>query len=664
MDPSSADFLNQLPLPPVTFGDTNTAPAAPFDPRSTDDRYPGAEDSDESDSENDEHDHDGGGHNGETDAPVGRSWHALEEDSAENKQPCEDELKYIEARDDKSALDETYWHKITFTDVDDPEITVVETGKIDWVIPAYNGTREKPVSADAMRSDVVHIGGYDWQIKFYPQGRRSEYPSAYLENVTMQSPEFEATEEFERPPLPFLECEPMIKKRRSVAAQLSVVLYNPSEPRVHNHRTEAYQFHKKSPDIGWKYFTRYPRSQIALRQHGMRKALLTDDKLAFRAYIRVLHDPTGCLWDSSQKSAEEMTQITGLRPFTKSLPYVAAAVPLLHFSPFRDFIKDLRLSGQFSDYFQGLLFKMFTRRHSSALTLSQQQLHQADFGRSKPMVVSDAMEALYRLRAVLANDSGGQDADAVRKFNQLVGDFHPERANACGFNRLDTKSHSSIQSAVKKHTSLLDTPQLLTLELTRQEHDKESRKWKKLMNRVEASDDLWVSGEKYTFFAFITHCGDLQSAKYNTYVRPHGVGQGWYAYHDGRVDRLTEKQAREKHSGISLPEGQQVVLDDGYDSPYAESHSRDGEVTCAVMYARNDVCLQPPRQRERWLPEELRKEYERVTADEPGLYRTLANGTKVSPCPGCYASQASCELRSSEPGPVTEIRNLHFRATC
>lgn len=594
--------------PPQRYGDVvpPVGPpfvGSPFDPRSTDDRHPAYEDSDESDSDP-EHDHDGGDDD-IRDTSAGRRWQPLEEDLAENKEPCEDELKYIEAREEHSALDESYWHNTTFTDVDDPEITVVETATIDWAIPAYNGTREKPISADVMRSDVVRIGGYDWQIKFYPHGRRSEYPSAYLENVTMASPEFEETEDFEQPPLPFLECQPKVKKRRSVAAQLSVVLYNPSEPRVHNHRTEAHQFHKKSSDIGWKYFTRYPRSQIALRQHGMRKALLSDDKLAVRAYIRVLHDPTGCLWDSSQKTADEMTQITGLRPFAKSLPYIAAAIPLLHFSPFRDFIKDLRLSGQFCDYFQNVLFKMFTRRRS------------AHFGRTGTVVVSDAMEALYRLRAVLLQDSG-QSVEIVRKFNELVGDFHPERNYACGANRLDTKNNPSLQSAVNKHTSLLNTPQLLTLELTRQEHDKEQRKWKKITNRVDVPDHLEVSGQEYTLFAFITHCGHLQSARYNTYVRPHGVAQGWYAYRDGRVDRMTEKQARAKHSGVTAPEGQNAALDDGYDSPYDEFHSPDGEVTCAVMYARKDVRLQPSDvQVETWLPEELRKEYERVIADPP-----------------------------------------------
>lgn len=610
--------LNQVGMP--------TEQPAPWNPRDEDTPYPhpdpGIDFTDQSDSENDERDHDAGD-DAASDTSAGRSWQPLEQDPVENKEPCQDELLYIEAREEHSALDESYWHGTTFIDVEDPEITVIETGVIDWTIPSFHGTAEKPVSVDVMRSEVVHIGGYGWQIKFYPRGRRSEYPSVYLENVTMQSPDFEETEDFEQPPLPFLECQPKIKKRRSVAAQLSVVLYNPSEPRVYNHRTEAHQFHKKSPDLGWKYFTRYPRSQIALRQHGMRKALLTDDKLAFRAYIRVMNDPTGCLWDSSQKTADEMTQITGLRPFTKSLPYVAAALPLLHFSPFREFIKDLRLPGQFGDYFQNLLFKMFTRRRS------------AHFGRTGTAVEADAMEALYRLRAVLMHESG-QDAEIARKFNDLVGDFHPERNYACGFNRLDTKNHPSIQLAVNKHTTLLNTPQLLTLELTRQEHDKVQRKWQKITNRVEVPDHLEVSGQHYTFFAFITHCGHLQSARYNAYVRPHGIGQGWYAYHDGRVTRMTEKQAREKHSGIAPPGEQNALHDDGYDSPYDEFHSPHGEVTCAVMYCRNNVHLQPPGvQVESWLPEDLRKEYERVMADPPnsaahewvpGKYGDFSNG--------------------------------------
>ncbi|USW51415.1 Putative Zinc finger, RING-type, MATH/TRAF domain, Zinc finger, RING/FYVE/PHD-type [Septoria linicola] len=569
----------------------------------------GGADSDQSDSEDDDNeqetgDHDGGD-DGASDTSTSRNWQPLEQDAAENKLPCEDELKYIEAREEHSALDEDYWHQMTFPDVKDPEITVVETATIDWQIPSFNGTAQEPVSAEVMHSQVVHIGGYDWQIKFYPRGRRSEYPSVYLENVTMQSPDFAETEDFVRPPLPFLDCQPKVKKRRSVAAQLSVVLYNPSEPRVYNHRTEAFQFHKKSADIGWKYFTRFPRPQIALRQHGMRKALLTDDKLSFRAYIRVMNDPTGCLWDNSEKSADDTTAITGLRPFTQSLSYLAATIPLLHFSPFREFVKGLRMNGYFRSYFQHILFKMFTRRRSP------------HFGQRGETLPTDAMETLYRLRECLQRESV-EDTETARRFNGLVGEFHPERNFACGPNRLDTKTHASVQEAVNKHTTPLSTPQLLTLELTRQYHDKETRKWKKVTNRVDVSDDLEVSGQKYTLFAFVTHCGHLQSSRYNTYVRPHGIRQGWYAYHDGRVTRLTEKQARDKHSGGRTMEGQDRAPGDGYDSPFDEFHNPDGEVTCAVMYARNDVRVQPSDvQVESWLPEKLRSAYALALADPP-----------------------------------------------
>ena len=37
-----------------------------------------------------------------------------------------------------------------------------------------------------MKSQIVNIGGYDWQIKFYPKGNDSDYLSIYVEclNVT------------------------------------------------------------------------------------------------------------------------------------------------------------------------------------------------------------------------------------------------------------------------------------------------------------------------------------------------------------------------------------------------------------------------------------------------------------------------------------------------
>lgn len=526
-------------------------------------------------------DHDGSESDEEVDGDT--HWEPINEDTSE---ATGDELSYINSRGPEhaelSATDDEYWEKLAYFDPNDPDIVPGESGTIDWLIDRFNGTAENPNNELVMRSPTISIGGYDWRIKFYPKGHRSDYLSAYLENVTLQSPKWEGTEDFVDPPFPFLAGHERIKKRRSVAAQLCLIMYNPAEPRVFEYKAEAHQFHKDSADYGWRYFTQYPRYEIHVRQHLQRQAILRNDRLAFRAYIRVVDDPTGCKWEHGLPSPDMITSTTGLRPFTKSLQYVAAAVPLLHFQPFREFVKTLdgeAREGDARKYLQGLLLKMYTRKRS------------ANFGSAGHQYSGDVMEMLWRV-ACRMRHIYGEESEEFSKFKELVGAFHPDRGGACGASRLDTADHPSIQEAVDAKTKVkpIACPQLLTLELQRQEHDKRTRKWKKITNKVEVSDQLTVQGVSYTLFAFVTHCGSLVSSRYVPYVRPAGPGKHWYAYHDGKVTILTDTEARGKHSGFKDP-NRAPSPGSGYDSPFSTNYDdhRDAEVTCSVLYVREDA---------------------------------------------------------------------------
>jgi hypothetical protein len=112
-------------------------------------------------------------------------WHAVHEDTST---PDELELKEIEASEEHSALDHEYWESNAFLPLEEPEYTARESGRIDWVIDAYNGTREQPNRDIVMKSDVVTVGGHQWQIKFYPKGNDSDYLSVYLDCLSVMDP--------------------------------------------------------------------------------------------------------------------------------------------------------------------------------------------------------------------------------------------------------------------------------------------------------------------------------------------------------------------------------------------------------------------------------------------------------------------------------------------
>ena len=392
-----------------------------------------------------------------------RRWRAIEEDRSE---PCDDELEYIKSRGEHSALDHKHWEDQTFFDLDDPELKPGESGRVEWVIEAYNGTKENPNVDLVMRSPTFKVGGLEWRLKVYPRGDKTEYISVYLECVTMHSSEFAACEEFKRPPFPFLTGldNSMIKKRRVVAAQMSVVMYNPAEPRTNQFSCTAHQFHKGASDHGWRYFSKEPRDVFHLRLHGQRQAMLRNDKLAFSAYVRVVKDPTGCLWERSSSNGPVCLRALQLRdfgPFSQGWPHIAAVVPLLHSPLFRMFLYESETTSEQIHGLQTILLKVLSRQCSP------------QYGTRVEAPRAHAVTYLQSIARHLAKEGG-------RRMDPIIGPFEPDRGSAVGSNRLKVKGLGSIQAAVDKHPTALYTPMLLTMELERQEFDRKARKWRKI----------------------------------------------------------------------------------------------------------------------------------------------------------------------------------------
>ena len=458
--------------------------------------------------------------------PQPNTWQPMPEDVSS---PCEDELAYIASKTEHSATDHAYWERKTFFALDDPELFPIASGRIDWLIEHFNGTKEEPNNAIVMRSPMVQIGGYDWRIKFYPKGNDSDYLSVYLECVTMQVEEFPGLQDFESPPLPFLDSHEKLKQRASIAVQLAVVMYNPAEPRTYRYECDAHQFNKKDADYGWPRFTHHPRSEIMHRMHGQRQAMLRDDKLAFSAYIRIIQDPTRCMWAHGSDSYNDSIALTGLRPFARLTPSIAAELPLLHFAPFRALMyqaKDTKMVL----WLQCLLWKMMSRTRSARYGCI-----------AGPHEHYDVPAWSSKLSRHLSHELEPQAiAELVELASGLSGINHV---------KLKTKQQVSVQDAIDAYSEATPTPALLTLEMERTEFDRSERRWKKITNTVDMQDRITISGTCYVLYGFVTHCGDLTSNRFNVYIRPRGPEGLFYAYTNANVTAMTHKQALSMRCG-------------------------------------------------------------------------------------------------------------------
>jgi len=518
-------------------------------------------------------------------------WHQINED---HSVPCDDELKYIESKEEHSALDHKYWEKETFFELDDPELVPGETGRIDWTVEHFNGTKENPNKDLIMRSPIAHIGGYDWQIKFYPKGNRTDYLSVYLENVTMLKDDFKDRTELSSPALPVLAGSPKMLQRKSVAAQVSVVMYNPAEPRVHESKTDAHQYNKKAADFGWKYFTRSARYDFACRTHGQRQSILRDDKLAFTAYIRIINDPTGCMWDTGFPGTDASLVATGLRPFDTLSAQIAALVPLMHLRPFRELLYKYKSDSSLFTLLQTCLDKMLSRR-----------LKRKHFRYS---TLPEGCDVVNFLQIISERIRAECHPEVYAEFDALFASFSPQVVPVCS-RRLTTKNYSSVQEALHEHKSAQKTPAILTVELERQAFNANKRKWEKVTNSVTVDDRVSHNGVSYSLYAFVKHSGPLGTGNYTPFVRPGGPGSKWYAYESGQVRCQTQKQVMEGDVRRNVPSR------NGVEYPYHRPASIDladqEALPYLVFYVRDDdfaaYAFELPAE-ERWdIPETVRK---------------------------------------------------------
>ncbi|TLD30123.1 hypothetical protein E2P81_ATG06776 [Venturia nashicola] len=561
----------------------------------------------------------------------GQGWREIIEDTST---PDEQELKEIEEVPEHSALEYDYWEKKTFDNkkIDEPEYKAGATGRIDWTIN-YNGTKEKPNKELVMFSPSVTVGGLEWHIKFYPKGNDSDYLSVYVECVSLlsdakreashpkkrrKSKASESDETVADPepvsrvgpetsanqhtPLPLLEPTSLLK-RKSIAAQVSVVLYNPAEPRTNFYRDCTHRFCTGSPDWGWTRF-HGPYYEIQHRHRGQRQPLLRNDTLSFTAYIRLVDDETDCLWEHpSRDNPWDSLSMTGLQGLANpslgsgGANIVSAISAWMLLKPFREILYQVQPPDPIKNprmrpkpmvvAFQKILYSLRTRPQGAGTGAVQvDDLVDAFdwYGMDRSMDKLDVIEVWEILRMKLEEELAGTHLE-----NALVQLFGPRRDRSTGIPtyKVPVRGQATISCAIASVTQASGSfvhpdsvlPEVLTIELDRQEFEQKSRTWKKISEKLKLEDETKVLDQSYTLYGFVTHKHDLHSGLYNTVLRPNGPGSKWYTYKDAKEDNqvvcLTKKKALGTNEGTDPSKP---------NDPFAA-------VAYVALYVRSDIAV-------------------------------------------------------------------------
>ena len=514
-----------------------------------------------------------------------------------------------------------------------------------------------------MRSPTALIGGYEWQIKFYPRGNDTEYLSIYVECVNMMSKDKalnlsaddEDTADLSKErgkaaedtdvaedtqdesikkdatpakqpvgaPIPYLQ-DACFSSPPSVVALVTLILYNPEEPRVNYHRIIAHRFSPGSPDWGWTRF-HGPRREIHKRQRGQRQALLRNDKLAFKTYIQLINDPTGCLGQhSSNDDPWDSLAMTGIRSLTlkgyelkpNDSHFVCAVTSWLLLKPFRQLLYSVEISDpnerpreKPKPFITSLLemlyrWRMPSKHRKRCISLGSVKRAIMWHGMGSSMHEEDPVSVWVTFRVVMELEMCGYISSsssssspppsppppAMKRIASLLGRCRNLAPDSSSY-RIPVLGVQSIQNGIDVSQKFLrqedPLPELLPVELERHVFDKTSRAWKKVVDKVSIQEEIRVRDTSYVLYGMIVHRGILISGQYQAILRPQGPGGKWYSFTSdddgGKVTCLTRKEAITAHEGLPI-----VADDANADAKVDETLA----VAYLVMYIRNDVALE------------------------------------------------------------------------
>jgi hypothetical protein len=513
----------------------------------------------------------------------------------------EDEIRGI-SQPELTASDEDAFEKMQFPQEPLPEpCSVTAKGRLTWELNPYNGTADKPVLSTAVRSPTVKIGGYEWQVKLFPQGYEpdTDYISIFLECKDMVKPQ--QPKPLDTSSIPLQPLNPAAATRAvSVAAQYRIVLYNPDEPRVFVEKAGCHRFSAKSPDWGFIHF-HGPYWEIGRRKRGQRQALYRNDKLAVKAYIQLVDDPSNCVFEHNTNANNwDSFDRAGLQPFNlahgpKAL--FSAVVPWLLFKPFRKLLYNLEDAirplqsrpKKMVEAFQKVLFQLRTIQDPSPVASRRSIdlspiMHAFHFYgvNVQPTVDVIALWELLQIRMQFEL----QDTPFANRISEMFGPI-TNRTNGYPRYRVPAIGIECVQDAIDQTLDLGDAqpPELLHLEFDRQIFDDKENWFVRNSSSFDMEDFVTIQTRstgavKYELFGFITHLDDLRQPNFGPLLRPQGSGSPlWYNVGtSGKDDGLVY---------CLFPE-------DAWGSVGTESKIASGDSIMAyvALYVRDDISVQ------------------------------------------------------------------------
>ncbi|KKA29060.1 hypothetical protein TD95_002197 [Thielaviopsis punctulata] len=452
-----------------------------------------------------------------------------------------------------------------------------------WKVEGWQGLGKKE------RGPTFEAGGFPWRILLFPHGNNVDHCSIYLEHGYDQS---------DVPP------------NWSCCVQFSLVLWNPNDPSVYHTHSAHHRFTKEDGDWGFTRFVEIRR--LAIPSEGQRP-VLENDCANITAYMRIVEDETGVLWDNlNNYDSKKQTGFVGLKnqgatcylnSLLQSL-YVTnafrkvchSACPLAIYEiPTENEQKQSTLDSAYT--LQRLFYQLQTSEQAvSTLELTKsfgwdtkQVFEQQDVQELSRKLMERMEEKMKGTKAekVLPDMFSGKIKTYISCINvnyesSRIEDFWDIQLNVSGNKNLEESFKDYIQveklegdnqyyageehklQDAKKGVIFTAFPDVLHLQLKRFEYDFERDALMKINDRHEfpeefdaapyLSEDAEKTDEPWTYqlHGVLVHSGVLDAGHYYAFLKPNK--DGWfYRFDDDKVVKATRREVLEENYGGAHP---------------------------------------------------------------------------------------------------------------
>ncbi|KFY51068.1 hypothetical protein V496_08984 [Pseudogymnoascus sp. VKM F-4515 (FW-2607)] len=456
----------------------------------------------------------------------------------------------------------------------DPDLEVEEQTSQTWHIQDWKKLEKK------VYWPTFECGGSTWRVLMYPSGNSVDFVSMYIE----AGPKVETDQD------DWYAC-----------AEFAIVLWNPRQPSKYVSNVAKHRFNSTEKDWG---FTRFSQLKNLFEVPGgpANSSLLENGEANVTAYVRIIKDPTGVLWENFfNYNSKKATGMVGLKNLG-STGYLNVVLQVLYWiTAVRKAVYKIPTQEGARTDVAWALQRLFYSLQTSDTSVTTQELTKS-FGWSTMQLFEqqDVVEMLQSLVSQLKTRTHGTPVESLvpdlflgkqRTFTSGINfDHESSRTEQFSLLSLNVHGHRTLQESltdyvkvetwnqreqyevgaqhepqnVRLGTTFEAFPPVLHLQLKRFQYDISENAMVKLDDFFEFPEELDLSPylaadvdrsepSIYVLYGVVAHDGDLAGGRYNAFLRPAVDGQ-FYKFDDDRVTKATLREA--VHNNFGAEDGQ------------------------------------------------------------------------------------------------------------